>query len=63
MKKEILGEIQKKVAVGGNIPTAVIEYNFELPKDMNIKKDSFYGVKARFNPKVKEGECNLIYTM
>ena len=62
MKKEIIEIIKEKVNAGKAIATAVIEYNFELPKDKDIKKDSFYGVKARFNPDMPEDTANLTYT-
>jgi len=63
MKKEIIDIIKQKVAAGKNIQTAVIEYNFELPVNKDIKKDSFYGVKARFNDNVAKDTAQLIYTM
>jgi len=63
MKKEIIDIIKEKVAVGKNIPTAKIEYNFELPEDENITKESFFGVKAAYNENVPEGTAQLTYTM
>ena len=35
MKKTILEIINEKVVAGGEIPNAVIEYNFEIPKEMS----------------------------
>ena len=62
MKKTTLEIIKEKVAIGQNIPTAVIEYNLEeLPKE--VQKDSFFGVKARFNSDLPKETVNLIYTM
>ena len=63
MKKEIIETIKEKVAVAKGIPTARIEYNCELPKDKNIKKDNFYGVPANFNDNMKKDAVNVIYTM
>jgi len=38
----------------------VLEYNFEVPS--GFKKDSFYGIKARYNSMVAKGECKITYT-
>ena len=57
-----LERIQQLAEKAKEIPNAVIEYNMELPKDKNIKPDSFYGVKAVFNKNVpKSVGCNIIY--
>lgn len=63
MKKEIIDIIKERVATAKGIPTAKIEYNFELPKDKDIKKDSFYGVPAVFNKRTKKDTAVVIYTM
>ena len=63
MKKEIIDIIKEKVNLGGAIPTAMIEYNFALPAHKEIKADNFFGVRARLNKDVPEGQANLIYTM
>lgn len=52
MKISNLELIDKLVEESKNFPAPVIEYSFDLPKKEGITKDSFYGVKARFNPMV-----------
>jgi len=63
MKREIIDIINERVQFGKDIPTAVIEYNFKLPKDKEITKDSFFGVKAKFNPDAPQDTAQLTYTM
>jgi hypothetical protein len=57
----MLDTIKMAVAQTSELPNATIEYNFELPKHKDIKADSFFGVKALYNPKVGEGKYNIIY--
>ena len=59
MKKELIDIIKNAVAHCDGIPSAVIEYNFELPKHKDIKKDSFFGVKAKFEKNVKVGSVQV----
>jgi hypothetical protein len=62
MRIEIIDKIKQAASQGKEIETSVIEYNCELPKHKDIKKDSFFGVKAKFNPLVKN-EIQLTYKM
>jgi len=56
--------INSRVEHARTIPGAVIEYNFdELPKDKNIKKDSFYGIPAKFNERTPKGNAMVTYKM
>lgn len=63
MKKEIIDIIKEKVAHAKSIDGAWIEYNFKLPKDENIKKDYFFGVKAVLNSNMIKGTANVIWKM
>jgi len=64
MKKDTLEIIKGKAEFAKNIPTAVIEYNFEkLPRHKEVKNDSFFGVKARFNSDVNKDTAQVVYTM
>lgn len=63
MKKEIIDIIKEKVEVAKHIEGAWIEYNFELPKDENIKKDSFFGVSAVLNENMVKDTANVISKM
>ena len=61
MEPTTLEIIKIKVESAKGIPTAMIEYNFDLPKAKGIKKDNFLGVKAIFNPNMVKGQANVIY--
>ena len=64
MKKTNLELIQEKAEMGRNIPTALLQYNFdELPEHEEVKEDSFFGVRAKFNPSMPKDTVNLTYTM
>jgi len=63
MKKETLDIIMQKVEASKAIPGATLEYNVELPEHKDIKKDSFFGIKAIFNPMMEKGTVNSIYKM
>ena len=52
--------IKRLVEESKDFPNPTIEYGFELPQHKDIKADSFFGVKARYNPNTKE--ANIIYT-
>lgn len=48
----VLDKIKMAVQEASQFPNPTIDYNFELPEHSQITKDSFFGVKARFNDKV-----------
>ena len=53
MQKE-LETIKQAVEEAKDYPNAVIEYSLELPLVKGITADSFFGVKAKYNPKVQK---------
>ena len=56
-------KIQMVAEASKGIPSSIIEYNCELPKHPHIKKNSFFGVKAVFNPDMGEDRIQSIYKM
>jgi len=53
--------IQKTVERAKSLPNATIDYNFsELPRHKEIKNESFFGVKAEYNPKRQINTLNVI---
>ena len=59
MKESTLDTIKQLVEESKGFQDPTIEYSFELPKDRNIKADSFFGVKARYNKDTKK--ANIIF--
>jgi len=54
-----LAKIIKLVEESKNFPNCTIEYSFELPEHSGITKDSFFGVKAKYNKETKS--ANIIF--
>lgn len=64
MKKTNLEKIKEIAQQAQGIKTAVIMYNFdELPEHKEIKKDSFFGVTAKYLEECPANSVRLTYTM
>ena len=58
----MIQKIKEAVEQSKAYPNPTIEYNFEkLPNNKLITKDSFFGVKAVFNPMVKKDTAKVIF--
>lgn len=60
MKISSQDKIKRLVEEAKDFPNAVIEYSFELPKMKGVKKDSFMGVKAKYNSNVNPNTGAMI---
>lgn len=54
-----LEKIKELVNKSKDLPNSVIEYNGELPNE--VEENNFFGIKAVFNKNVIKDTCNLIY--
>jgi len=58
----MIDKIKRQVEISKNFPNPIIEYNIDkLPK--GVKKDDFYGVKARFNPMMNKDDIKVTYKL
>lgn len=62
LEEKILNAVDQVVKQKLPAERVTIEYNFELPQVKGVKKDKFYGIKAKFNEMVAQGECKVTFT-
>jgi len=60
----MLEKIRIAVEQSKAFPNPTIEYNFEeLPKHKEVKKDSFFGVRAVYNKMVEKNTAKVIFKL
>jgi hypothetical protein len=52
--------IRDLVQKAQKLPNPTIEYNMELPKYTGVTPDSFYGIKAVYNPSVSKQDMAIL---
>lgn len=58
----MINKIKEAVEQSKIYPDPTIEYNFDkLPKHKEVKKDSFFGVRAVYNDKVKKDTAKVVF--
>lgn len=64
MQLEPIEKIKKAIADLRDLPKerVTLEYNMELPAHPEVTAEMMFGVKARFNKDVEEGQIKSTYT-